>query len=172
MTSSETTHDIGFGVAGRALSADRRGQFCNRQGLGHLGSGDLHHRRTRHALYGRMGSLREVRHPRDGCKDRGASRRAGHQRRDRRGQVNPPTTGVVMRKLVAATAVVSSLALAGCQTASLPSLNLNTAVTLNTIYGIENAYGVAVNAANAYKALPLCRTGTVPGAANICAKRS
>jgi len=77
-----------------------------------------------------------------------------------------------MRKLVAATAVVSSLALAGCQTASLPSLNLNTAVTLNTIYGIENAYGVAVNAANAYKALPLCRTGTVPGAANICAKRS
>lgn len=77
-----------------------------------------------------------------------------------------------MRKLVAAIALVSGLALAACQTASLPSLNLNTAVTLNTIYGIENAYGVAVNAANAYKALPLCRTGSVPGATNICAKRS
>jgi len=77
-----------------------------------------------------------------------------------------------MRKLVAATALASGLVLAGCETVSLPSLNLNSAVTLNTIYGIENAYGVAVNAANAYKALPLCRTGTVPGAANICAKRS
>jgi hypothetical protein len=77
-----------------------------------------------------------------------------------------------MRKLVAAIAVVSGLALAGCQTTALPSLNLNTAVALNTVYGIENAYGVAVNAANAYKALPLCRTGTVPSAANICAKRS
>ncbi|HEU4804282.1 MAG TPA: hypothetical protein VFS91_00480 [Nitrobacter sp.] len=77
-----------------------------------------------------------------------------------------------MRKLVAAIAVVCGLALAGCQTVALPSLNMNTAVTLNTIYGIENAYGVAVNAANAYKALPLCRTGTVPGAANICARRS
>ena len=77
-----------------------------------------------------------------------------------------------MRKLVATIVLVSGLALAGCQTTSLPSLNLNTAVTLNTIYGIENAYGVAVNAANAYKALPLCRTGAAPSAANICAKRS
>ena len=77
-----------------------------------------------------------------------------------------------MRKLVAAAAVICGLALAGCQTTSLPSLNLNTAVALNTIYGIENAYGVAVNAANAYKALPLCKTGTVPGATTICAKRS
>jgi hypothetical protein len=77
-----------------------------------------------------------------------------------------------MRKLVVATALVSGLALAGCQTVSLPSLNLNTAVARNTVYGIENAYGVAVNAANAYKALPLCRTGTLPGATNICARRS
>ena len=77
-----------------------------------------------------------------------------------------------MRKLVATIAVVSGLALAGCQTVALPSLNLNTAVSLNTVYGIENAFGVAVNAANAYKALPLCRTGTEPGVANICTKRS
>jgi len=68
-----------------------------------------------------------------------------------------------MRKLVATIAVASGLALAGCQTVALPSLNLNTAVSLNTVYGIENAFGVAVNAANAYKALPLCRTGTEPG---------
>jgi hypothetical protein len=77
-----------------------------------------------------------------------------------------------MRKLVAAIAVVAGLPLAGCQTVALPSLNLNTAVSLNTVYGIENAFGVAVNAANAYKALPLCRRGTEPGVANICAKRS
>lgn len=70
-----------------------------------------------------------------------------------------------------AVALVGGFLLAGCQT-TLPSLNLDTAVTLNTIYGIENAYGVAVNAANAYKALPLCKTGTVPSATNICAKRS
>jgi hypothetical protein len=76
-----------------------------------------------------------------------------------------------MRKLLACAALALGLALAACQTV-LPSLNLNTAVTLNTVYGIENAYGVAVNAANAYKSLPLCRTGTVPGAANICARRS
>jgi hypothetical protein len=75
-----------------------------------------------------------------------------------------------MRKLRVA-ALVAGIPLAGCQTV-LPSLNLDTAVTLDTIYGIENAYGVAVNAANAYKALPLCRTGTVPSASNICAKRS
>lgn len=77
-----------------------------------------------------------------------------------------------MRKLIAAIAAVSGLALAGCQTVALPSLNLNRTVSLNTVYGIENAFGVAVNAANAYKALPLCRTGTEPGVANICAKRS
>ncbi|ABA04447.1 hypothetical protein Nwi_1185 [Nitrobacter winogradskyi Nb-255] len=77
-----------------------------------------------------------------------------------------------MRKLVAAIAVVCGLALAGCQTVALPSLNLNSAASLNTVYGIQNAFGVAVNAANAYRALPLCRTGTGPGMINICAKRS
>ncbi len=76
-----------------------------------------------------------------------------------------------MRKLLACAALAFGLALAGCQSV-LPSLNLSTAVTLNTVYGIENAYGVAVNAANAYKALPLCKTGTIPSATNICAKRS
>jgi hypothetical protein len=77
-----------------------------------------------------------------------------------------------MRKLMACAALALGLVLAGCQTAALPSINLANAVTLNTIYGIENAYGVAVSAANAYRALPLCRTGTVPSATNICARRS
>jgi len=76
-----------------------------------------------------------------------------------------------MRKLFALAAMVCGLALAGCQT-TLPSLNISNAVALNTVYGIENAYGIAVNAANAYKTLPLCRTGTRPSATNICAKRS
>ena len=77
-----------------------------------------------------------------------------------------------MRKLTTCAALALGLVLAGCQTAALPSLNLANAVTLNTIYGIENAYGVAVSAANAYKALPLCRTGTAPSSTNICARRS
>jgi uncharacterized lipoprotein YajG len=76
-----------------------------------------------------------------------------------------------MQKRTAVAVLACGLVLAGCQT-TLPSLNLNNAVALNTIYGVENAYGVAVNAASAYKALPLCRTGTVPSASNICAKRS
>jgi uncharacterized lipoprotein YajG len=76
-----------------------------------------------------------------------------------------------MRKLFALAVTICGLALAGCQT-TLPSLNISNAVALNTVYGIENAYGIAVNAANAYKALPLCATGTKPSATNICAKRS
>jgi hypothetical protein len=76
-----------------------------------------------------------------------------------------------MRKLYGAATLMLGFALTGCQTV-LPSLSLDNAVTLNTVYGIENAYGIAVNAVNAYKALPLCKTGTSPGATNICAERS
>jgi len=76
-----------------------------------------------------------------------------------------------MRMIYAAAVLMAGLILAGCQT-TLPTLNISNAVALNTVYGIENAYGIAVNAANAYKALPLCRTGTRPSATNICAKRS
>lgn len=77
-----------------------------------------------------------------------------------------------MRKLIALAALACGLVLAGCQSVQLPSLDLSNTVTLNTIYGVENAYGIAASAANAYKALPLCHTGTTPGAANICARRS
>lgn len=76
-----------------------------------------------------------------------------------------------MRMIYAAAVLMAGLMLAGCQT-TLPTLNISNAVALNTVYGIENAYGIAVNAANAYKALPLCKTGTRPSATNICAKRS
>jgi len=76
-----------------------------------------------------------------------------------------------MRTIYAAAVLMAGLMLAGCQTTP-PMLNISNAVALNTVYGIENAYGIAVNAANAYKALPLCRTGTRPSATNICAKRS
>lgn len=75
-----------------------------------------------------------------------------------------------MKKLLIVAAL--ALGLAGCQTVGLPSLNLNTAVAMNTVYGVENAYGVAITAADAAKSLPLCATGTTPGATNICVKRS
>jgi hypothetical protein len=68
-----------------------------------------------------------------------------------------------MRKLIAVAAMICGFALSGCQT-TLPSVNISNAVALNTVYGIENGYGIAVNAANAYKALPLCATGTKPSA--------
>lgn len=76
-----------------------------------------------------------------------------------------------MRNLQVAAVLALSLALANCTTV-LPSVNISNAVALNTVYGVANAYGIAVNAANAYKALPLCATGTRPSATNICAKRS
>jgi hypothetical protein len=76
-----------------------------------------------------------------------------------------------MRNLQVVAALALSLALANCTTV-LPSVSISNAVALNTVYGVANAYGIAVNAANAYKALPLCATGTRPSATNICAKRS
>jgi hypothetical protein len=76
-----------------------------------------------------------------------------------------------MRNLQVVAALALSLALANC-TPVLPSVNISNAVALNTVYGVANAYGIAVNAANAYKALPLCATGIKPSATNICAKRS
>lgn len=76
-----------------------------------------------------------------------------------------------MRNLQVVAALALSLPLANCTTI-LPSVSISNAVALNTVYGVANAYGIAVNAANAYKALPLCATGTRPSATNICAKRS
>lgn len=62
---------------------------------------------------------------------------------------------------------VMATALAGCW-----STDVNTSVSRNTLYAVTNSYGVLLSAAQSYKALPLCRTGTSPGITNICAKRS
>jgi hypothetical protein len=72
-----------------------------------------------------------------------------------------------MRKIISALALTAAAALAGCA-----SFNINTATSRNTLYGITNAYGVLLSGANAYKSLPLCKTGTQPSLTNICAKRS
>lgn len=73
-----------------------------------------------------------------------------------------------MRKLIAC--AVIALALAGC--ASSPRLSIGNAVTFNTMLGVEGAYGSALTAARAYKALPLCRTGTHATITEPCAQRS
>lgn len=76
-----------------------------------------------------------------------------------------------MRKLVLAAALVLAASLGGCA-GKLPTLDLNTSVTNNTLLGTEAAYGIALSGERAYKALPLCKTGTTPSITNICAKRS
>lgn len=63
-----------------------------------------------------------------------------------------------------------ALSLAGC--ASLPTVKVQSAITLNTMLGVEGAYGSALTAARAYKALPLCLTGTKATPTNPCAQRS
>jgi hypothetical protein len=63
-------------------------------------------------------------------------------------------------------------ALAGCASATFPSLNINTSVTRNTLYSVEGSYGIALSGERAYKALPLCKTGTTINFTNLCAKRS
>jgi len=72
-----------------------------------------------------------------------------------------------MRKLLLAGALALVTMLTSCGT-----LNLNTVSSRNTLYGVTNAYGVALSGAITYKALPLCKTGAPPSLTNICAKRS
>lgn len=75
-----------------------------------------------------------------------------------------------MRFLLVACA---ALMLAGCQNGfQLPSVNVGGTVTLNTVQGVEGAYGVALSGERTYKSFPLCRTGTSFSATNICARRS
>lgn len=72
-----------------------------------------------------------------------------------------------MKKLFAVLLV--GLSLAGCASSSL---KLNSAMGLNTILGVEGAYGIALSGERAYKALPLCLTGTKATPLSPCAQRS
>lgn len=70
-----------------------------------------------------------------------------------------------------AIALAAALAVSGCA-GSLPSIDINTTVSRNTILGVESAYGIALSGARSYKALPLCKTGTVFTFTAPCAQRS
>ncbi len=75
-----------------------------------------------------------------------------------------------LRACFVALAIGASSLLAACD--ALPTLDIASQVNLNTEPGIIAGYGIVVNAENAYKAFPLCKTGTAPSITNICAKRS
>ena len=64
-----------------------------------------------------------------------------------------------------------AIGLGGCPK-QLPSLNLSTNVTYNTVEGVQAAYGTALSTMRTYKSLPLCRTGTKATLLNPCAQRS
>jgi hypothetical protein len=70
-----------------------------------------------------------------------------------------------MRILIA---LAVALVLPGCALFHSMSNPLNT----TTLYDLEAGYYTAQQIALAYKALPLCKTGTQPSVSNICAKRS
>jgi hypothetical protein len=76
-----------------------------------------------------------------------------------------------MRKLFVITVLALAVGLGGCAK-TLPSLDLTSSVTLNTMQSIEASYGIALSGERAYKALPLCRTGTVATVTEPCAQRS
>jgi hypothetical protein len=65
--------------------------------------------------------------------------------------------------------IVFALTLGAC---TLPTLNLNSQVNLNTMEGVAAGYGILLNAENVLKQVPLCKTGTSPSATNICVRRS
>ena len=62
----------------------------------------------------------------------------------------------------------AALSLSGCALFQSMSNPINT----TTLYDLEAGYYTAQQIALAYKALPLCQTGTQPSVSNICAKRS
>lgn len=57
-----------------------------------------------------------------------------------------------------------ALALAGCA-GTLPSLQLNTTVSRNTMLAVESAYGVALSGERTYK--QLCKTGAITGSCRL-----
>ena len=76
-----------------------------------------------------------------------------------------------MKRIFFAVALACTVALGGCA-GKLPSLDLSTNVTLNTVQGVQASYGIALSAERTYKSLPLCLTGTKATVLNPCAQRS
>jgi hypothetical protein len=72
------------------------------------------------------------------------------------------------RPLFAALLIVG-LMLGGC---TLPTINLQSQVDLNTLEGVVSGYGILAEQLKVLKGLPLCKTGAAPSATNICVKRS
>lgn len=75
--------------------------------------------------------------------------------------------------------VTLALALAGCADSrsvlvggSSITATVNNPVGRNELAALENAYGLVLSAAVAYRRLPLCRTGQVETFTNICARRA
>lgn len=71
-----------------------------------------------------------------------------------------------MRKFAIA---ILALLVAGCA-AKLPSVP--NPLSPSSLYDIENAYGVALSQAVAYRGRPLCKVGHLESVTNICARRS
>lgn len=71
-----------------------------------------------------------------------------------------------------AAVIATAVLVASCSKGELPHLDLSNTVTLNTEEGVMSAYGLALSAERAYKALPLCRTGTKATITAPCAQRS
>jgi len=67
-----------------------------------------------------------------------------------------------MRKLAI---LIFAVSLSACATVQNPA-------TIQQLYDVEAAYGVALATAVAYHNRPLCKTGTVESLTNICARRS
>jgi hypothetical protein len=66
---------------------------------------------------------------------------------------------------------LAALSLAGCA-GTLPTINVQGAVNLNTLEGVVSAYGIIAEQERVLKLQPLCKTGTTPGVSNLCVKRS
>ena len=72
-----------------------------------------------------------------------------------------------LTRLAAVLAV--SAALGGC---TFFTTGISNPISYNQLGGVESGYGIALSAAVAYRNLPLCRTGTIASAVNVCAQRS
>lgn len=86
-----------------------------------------------------------------------------------RAAAEPVSVAAVANKMpVIAALMLAAGLLAGC----FSSADLNTSASRKTLFGLTNSYGVLLSAAQTYKDLPLCKTGTTTSVTNICSRRS